>query len=556
MSLELMTNLVGGIGLFLLGMRLMTDGLQVAAGRALRQILAVSTKTRLRGVASGLLVTSLVQSSSAITVATIGFVNAGLLTLSEALAITYGSNVGTTMTGWLVATVGFHVDVQGFALPLVGLGMLLRITGTAGRRGPLGEAVAGFGLFFLGIAALKTAFETLGGQLPFAMSPSSSAAIGVAGHLGLVGIGFLLTVLMQSSSAALAIVMAAAGGGAIPVGAGAALVIGANLGTTSTAAFAVLGATPNAKRVAAGHIAFNVITGSVALALLPALLWLIVVGRSWLRLDSEAAAILAAFHTLFNLLGVALLWPLTDRLVRFLEARFKTSEEDLSRPVFLDRNVLATPHLALEALQRELERVGDLSRQLFLAALSGHENPARVALRRQALDALVHAIAQYAQDLQSVRLPAPLTERLSTVLRISRHYAEAAELTELVRRDDHLGATISAPELRGTVDAFIQGARELATHCDIRRADYAGSVVAAERSALHDLYVGLKEQVLAAGSRGQVPVPDVVELLDWLSNVSRTTKHLEHAAQFSDRLAHPDTADRPSASGETPSAAA
>ena len=137
-DLSLIGAFIGGLGLFLLGMALMTDGLKIAAGRTLRDILGRWTRTRLRGLLAGALVTSMVQSSSAVTVATIGFVNAGLLTLAQAVWVIFGANVGTSMTGWLVALVGFHVRIDALALPLLGLGMLLRITGADRRRGAIG----------------------------------------------------------------------------------------------------------------------------------------------------------------------------------------------------------------------------------------------------------------------------------------------------------------------------------------------------------------------------------------------------------------------------------
>ena len=157
MSASTIASLLGGIGLFLLGMRLLTDGLKTAAGRALRGILARSTGTRLRGVLSGALITSVVQSSSAVTVATIGFVNAGILTLLQAVAVIYGSNVGTTATGWIVAIVGIHVNIKALALPAVGAGMLLGLFGRGDRLRAAGQALAGFGVFFLGIDVLRAA---------------------------------------------------------------------------------------------------------------------------------------------------------------------------------------------------------------------------------------------------------------------------------------------------------------------------------------------------------------------------------------------------------------
>lgn len=209
--LPLLGGLAGGVGLFLLGMGLMTDGLKLAAGPALERILARSTQTRLRGLATGALVTIAVQSSSAVTVAAIGFVNAGLLTLSQALWVLFGANVGTTMTGWLVALVGMKFSIDIFALPLIGLGMLLRLTGEGTRRAALGSALAGFGVLFLGIDLLKDTFS--GAAADFRL-PHWEGAIGI---VAMVLVGILMTVLMQASAASLVIAFSAAQSGLVSI---------------------------------------------------------------------------------------------------------------------------------------------------------------------------------------------------------------------------------------------------------------------------------------------------------------------------------------------------
>ena len=166
MDATLLENLLGGMGLFLMGMWLLSDGLKLAGGSALRTILSRGTSTLLRGMLSGALITSLVQSSSAVTVAAIGFVNAGLIGLRQAVSVIYGSNIGTTMTGWLVAFIGLQFDIKVFALPLIGVGMLLRLSGGGARRMASGMALAGFGLFFVGIDFLRLAFAGLGQSMP------------------------------------------------------------------------------------------------------------------------------------------------------------------------------------------------------------------------------------------------------------------------------------------------------------------------------------------------------------------------------------------------------
>ncbi|MDZ4130454.1 MAG: Na/Pi symporter, partial [Hydrogenophaga sp.] len=172
----------GGLGLFLLGMGMMTDGLKLAAGPALHRILAGATRTRMHALGSGLMVTSLVQSSSAVTVAAIGFVNAGLLSLGPALWVLFGANVGTSMTGWIVALVGLKFKVEMLAMPLVGLGALLRLTGEGRRSGAIGTALAGFGLLFMGIALLQQAFASLAGQFTL---PQGEGPLVVLAQLGI-----------------------------------------------------------------------------------------------------------------------------------------------------------------------------------------------------------------------------------------------------------------------------------------------------------------------------------------------------------------------------------
>ncbi|MEQ8514773.1 MAG: Na/Pi symporter, partial [Chromatocurvus sp.] len=266
-------NFLGGIGLFLLGMRLMTDGLKVAAGGALRELLKAATGSRLRALLFGAGITALVQSSSAVIFATIGFVNAGLLSLGPAVNLIIGANLGTTLTSWIVALVGFKLDLKLFAMPMIAIGTALWLSG-ASRRGALGGAIIGFGVFFLGLDVLKDAFSGLDQALDLA----AFAGDGILALLMFTGIGVLLTLLMQSSSAALAVTLTAAAQGVISLEAAAGIVVGANIGTTSTAVFSTIGATAAARRTAASHVVFNVIAGVLALLLLP---WLIAVaGRS------------------------------------------------------------------------------------------------------------------------------------------------------------------------------------------------------------------------------------------------------------------------------------
>ena len=484
-------GLAGGVGLFLLGMGLMTDGLRLAAGAALERILAQSTRTRMRGLASGILITAVVQSSSAVTVAAIGFVNAGLLHFRQAVWVLFGANVGTTMTGWLVALVGLQFKIEALALPLIGLGMLLRMTGQDRRHGAAGMALAGFGVLFLGIDMLK---ETFSGLSDHVQLPDGS---GFGEVLSLVGMGIVLTVLMQSSSAALAVALTAAQGGLLTAQGAAAVVIGANIGTTVTALMAALGATSNAKRAAAAHIAFNLLTGVVALLLLPWLVGFLTVLREWLALDAAPAAKLALFHTVFNVLGVLLIWPLARPLTQFLEARFKSADEDEARPRFIDPTVLAVPALALDALARELQRLGDMA--LGAVRNAWREQPSLSAQKNRVADHLAGAIADFIAQLNRSSMSSESALRLPQLLRVARYYETATELADEAAvawcdRVSHPGVNAAWLRWQAEGEGVVTHLSGGTGQADIDLAPFEAA------------YQALKAELLAAGAQAQLPV--------------------------------------------------
>ncbi len=498
----LLGGLVGGVGLFLLGMGLMTDGLKLAAGPALERILARSTRTRWRGLLSGILITALVQSSSAVTVAAIGFVNAGLLNLSQALWVLFGTNVGTTMTGWLVAVVGLEFKIDAMALPMIGLGMILRLTGEGGRRGALGMALAGLGVLFLGIDMLRTTFSGLSSA--FAL-PQGTGAVDVVLQ---VVVGLILTVLMQSSSASLAVALTAAQGGLLTMEGAAAVAIGANIGTTIKAMLASIGATPNARRAAAAHVIFNLLTGVVALAILPWLLAGIELASRWLALESSPAAKLALFHTVFNVLGVILMWPLAARLTVFLERRFRRREDDEALPRYLDGTVLAVPALALGALEREVRRAGSMAIRLFREALAENARPQEMSRIQFTVSRLNQAIADFIVRLNRSGMSAESAARLPRVLRTSRYFEAVADLsveaTEAVFEAKSFAGP-EVPEIPGTAYIeFRQQTLALLALCDpAGRETVADALERAAREA-EDAYQTLKAQLLEAGADGRL----------------------------------------------------
>ena len=518
---------VGGLGLFLLGMSMMTDGLKLAAGPALHRILSSATRTRWHALGSGALVTGLVQSSSAVTVAAIGFVNAGLLGLAPALWVLFGSNVGSTMTGWIVALVGLKFKIEALALPLVGAGMMLRLTGEGQRRGALGTAVAGFGLLFLGIALLQQSFDGLAGQVAL---PQGDGPLAV---LAQVLVGVLMTVQMQSSAASMTITLTAAQGGLITAQGAAAVIIGANIGTTATALLAAIGATPNARRVAAAHVIFNVLTACVALALLPWLIGALATARAALGLAPDAAAKLALFHTTFNLLGVLLMWPLADVLTRWLLQRFRAREEDEAQPRHLDDNVLAVPTLAMDALEREVGRTGHLALQLARSALAGAE-VAALAREEAVVARLDAAVEAFVERMSRGAMPQGTAERLARTLRVQRYHETTAEkaLAAAPLRPPAAGGA----EVEARHGAFVEQAHALLILCDPTLGEADAAAIDSALQASEVAYQDLKTALLAAGATGNVHVADMEAALRRYSAMRRA---VQQAAKAKQRLTVP-----------------
>lgn len=432
------SQLFGGLGLFLLGMWLLTEGLKLAGGNTLQRMLSTWTVTKFRSFVSGFALTAIVQSSSAVTVAIIGFINAGLLDLSRSMWIIFGSNVGTTMTAWIVALIGFKLKIDAAALPAIGIGAILHLFGTSARAKSFGGALAGLGLLFLGIQTLQSAFIHIEQMVDF----STQFQSGWRGMLIMVIVGFSLTAAMQSSSAAMAIVLTAVSTDLLPLDAGAAAVIGANVGTTITAIIAVLKATANARRVAVAHVIFNLITALLALILLGFFLSLVKWLQQALTLDPNAAISLALFHTVFNLLGVLLMIPLEPKLRRWLMGLFTRSESQAIKPQYLDKNIVSMPSLALNAAILDQKRVLAELKSLILnthrASIATKEP---IANLRHLIIAINDYVVQCSQQQLSVEIATAFQNIINTNLELSICLDNVEEFSELQTLKSTLAST-------------------------------------------------------------------------------------------------------------------
>ncbi|MCB9712882.1 MAG: Na/Pi cotransporter family protein [Myxococcales bacterium] len=367
-------TLLGGIGLFLLGMSLMTDSLVALGGRSLRSLLKRLAGHRMYALLVGAAVTATVQSSSATTLITVGFVGAGLLTFTQSLGFIFGANIGTTSTAWLVSLVGLKMSVSAVALPLVGVGALVRLF-TRGRRARLGLAIAGFGLVFVGIDVMQAGMSGIDVDLG-----AWAGRGGLLSTLLLVLVGLVMTVIMQSSSAAVATTLVALHAGSITLSQAAALVIGQNVGTTVTAILGAMGGGLAARRAAVAHTVFNAATGAVALLLLP--LFIGVAERLGGLADDSATTAIAVFHTLFNVMGVAIFFPLLPRFATVVERLVPPRDVVAVEPPA--RAALQVPALALEGARRAVAdaTVVALTLGFELLQQASARNPTLPPLRR------------------------------------------------------------------------------------------------------------------------------------------------------------------------------
>ena len=368
-------TVLGALAFFIFGMKMMSDGVQRAAGTQLRNILRNMTKNRYLGVLTGFFITALVQSSSATTVMTVSFVNAGLLTLVESAGVMMGANIGTTVTAWIISILGLKVSLSAYSIPLFAFGLPMTFS-EKGNWKHWGEFIIGFAILFLGLSALKDAVPALDETSAFLGKIQEFSDYGFISRVAFVFLGALVTLIVQSSSAAMAVTLTMCYNGWLPLDVGAAMVLGENIGTTITAELASLVGNTNAKRSARIHSMFNIIGVVWMIILMPYILEFLkgfvensmhifegaieVEKENATREDQITTFTLAAFHTFFNLTNVLLLIPFVGYLVRLAiwSVPSKAADQDEEQSLKFIGAQTRTPELAIDELQKETESFG------------------------------------------------------------------------------------------------------------------------------------------------------------------------------------------------------
>lgn len=398
----MLVQLAGGIGLFLLGMSLLTDGIKDLAGETLRLWLARFTGSVYKALFSGIGFTLVLQSSTATTLATIGFVSAGVLSFNQSIGVIIGANIGTTSTGWLVALLGVKFSITNFALPLIAIGAILKLL-TRGRIALTGLCLAGFGLIFFGVDQLQLAMSGIAGQVDLSVFSTEDFLAKIL----LIVIGLLMTVLLQSSSAAITVTLAALASQTIQLEQGLLLVIGQNIGTVATAVLAAIGSSVAAQRTAAVHVIFNLISAVLAFVILIPLFDYL--ESSWLwfsRLDD--VFIVAGFHTVFSILGALFFIPFLKQfellLIKIIPQRKTTLVHQL------DQLSLEIPAIAIQNAQQVIYQHLFIQLQSIKKALENQE-----FITKQELVEFDHLLNELDLYLDNITLPESESDRKKLV---------------------------------------------------------------------------------------------------------------------------------------------
>ncbi|MCA6114867.1 Na/Pi cotransporter family protein [Bradyrhizobium sp. WSM 1738] len=438
-------SVLGGVGLFLLGMTVMTEGLKRVAGSALRAMLGKAAATPLHGSFWGAIVTLLVQSSSATTMTTIGLVSAGLLTFPQGLGLVFGANVGTTGTGWLVALIGVRVSLTAAALPMIFIGALTKLL-ARGRMSGAGAALAGFGLVLFGLTTLQQGMGGLAerlhpADLPAVLGgPEARWWSGLFGVLALVAIGLVMTALMQSSTAAVAVTLSGHYAGAIGLDQACALIIGQNIGTATSSALAAIGASTTAKRLAIAYVLFKLVAAVIALVLFPVVIPLLLRAASTV----DGVTLLAAYHTAYNVVGVVVLLPLVNRFTQLIERILPERGSPLTR--CLEPLALASPIVAVEAVRRTIARVLITVCGSVEAALTGRAKQIRLGKDAVSVQEAADALRQAQLFLSDMTGPPDTDEEQRRLTSTLHALDRASRLTEVANGGINFASVGDGPE--------------------------------------------------------------------------------------------------------------
>ena len=549
-DIEMLFRFVGGLGMFLYGMHIMADGLQKSAGGKMKQLLGVLTSHSILGVLVGALVTAVIQSSSATTVMVVGFVNAGIINLTQAVGVIMGANIGTTITAWVVSMSewGEMLKPEFFAPLLIGFGAFILLFSKKEKKRQVGEILVGFGVLFIGLSFMSGAIT------PYRDAPIFATAFRVLGKNPVLGIltGAVVTAIIQSSSASVGILQTLALNGVVSWNSAIYITLGQNIGTCVTALLSSAGANRTAKRAAVIHLLFNVLG-----ALIFGVLMFVVFTMNPAFASGKVTSVgISVFHTIFNITNTLVLFPfakilveLSGKIIREKEPELSAAElsQDPDMDVFerphLDRRILGSTSFAIQSVAEQVLRMGELAREHMDLAMDSvfevnEEKIQQAARMERTMDIFEKDLTEYLVYLSHESLTEPEIQQVSHLLftvsdfeRIGDHCDNIAELAESLVKEERQLSADAVEDLKDILDVVVKA---VDTAIESRRKE---SIIDARRVYMLEDDVDSMEEDLRHShmerlSKGLCSADTGIVFLDILSNLERISDHAVNIAEY------------------------
>lgn len=549
-DIEMLFRFVGGLGMFLYGMHIMADGLQKSAGGKMKQLLGVLTSHRILGVLVGALVTAVIQSSSATTVMVVGFVNAGIINLTQAVGVIMGANIGTTITAWVVSMSewGEMLKPEFFAPLLIGFGAFILLFSKKEKKRQVGEILVGFGVLFIGLSFMSGAIT------PYRDAPIFATAFRVLGKNPILGIltGAVVTAIIQSSSASVGILQTLALNGVVSWNSAIYITLGQNIGTCVTALLSSAGANRTAKRAAVIHLLFNVLG-----ALIFGVLMFVVFTMNPAFASGKVTSVgISVFHTIFNITNTLVLFPfakilveLSGKIIREKEPELSAAElsQDPDMDVFerphLDRRILGSTSFAIQSVAEQVLRMGELAREHMDLAMDSvfevsEEKIQQAARMERTMDMFEKDLTEYLVYLSHESLTESEIQQVSHLLftvsdfeRIGDHCDNIAELAESLVKEERQLSADAIEDLKDILDVVVKA---VDTAIESRRKE---SIIDARRVYMLEDDVDSMEEELRHShmerlTTGLCSADTGIVFLDILSNLERISDHAVNIAEY------------------------
>lgn len=545
-DLGMLFQFIGGLGMFLYGMNIMADGLQKSAGGRVKNLMGFLTKNRLVAVLLGAGITAIIQSSSATTVMVVGFVNAGMMNLSQAVGVIMGANIGTTITAWIVSMSewGEMLKPEFFAPMLLGIGAFGMLFTKSENKRKIGEILVGFGILFIGLSFMSGSIK------PYREAQIFTDAFAILGKNPILAIlaGAIVTAVIQSSSASVGILQTLAMNGIVNWQSAVFITLGQNIGTCVTAILSSAGAGKNAKRASIIHLLFNVI-GSVLFGIIMFILFQI--NRAWAAASINSVQI-SVFHTIFNIANTLLMFPFADKLVHLSELLLRDTQEDEQEESLaqdmarrLDRRILANPSFAIETAIKEVACMGKITLENAKTAVravsveeEGKKLCKQVYRTEEQINRMETLLTAYLVDVDNLSLTEEqhlmiknLFYTVSDIERIGDHSENIAEIADKKRKDKVVFSSKAVKDLDGIATAAIS-AVEWAV--DAREFSHMESVkrVSEYEEMVDKLEDELREKHIQRLSKGKCVPENGVIFLDIMSNLERVSDHAFNIAGY------------------------